>query len=86
MAAQQNGKPGNVLQEPDFAQAFQELARGEQTAAALESSLDKVERMMDEFLAKAEEEKEAKQALAGIGSKAKSQTTTVDSDTANDTS
>ncbi|KAF2804291.1 uncharacterized protein BDZ99DRAFT_525883 [Mytilinidion resinicola] len=86
MAAQQNGPLGNVLKEPDFARAFQELSRGEQTATALENSLDKIERMMDEFLAKAEEEEKAKQAKTGTGSKAKSQTTSTDSDTAKDTS
>ena len=104
MAAQQNGKPGSVLHEPDFAQvgdctacglvprtdihlqAFQELARGEQTATALENSLDKIEKMMDEILAKAEEEEKAKQALLSAEMQPKSQPTSTESDTAKDSS
>jgi len=80
MAAQQNGSPVNVLKEPDFAKAFQELARGEQTATALENSLDKIEKMMDEFLAKAEEEEKVKKAFLDAETQPKPGSTSTDSD------
>jgi len=84
MAAQQNGKPEDALKAPDFALAFQELSRGEQTATALENSLDKIEKMMDEFLAKAEEEEKAKKALLSAETQPKSQTNPANPDTTKD--
>ncbi|PSN65081.1 hypothetical protein BS50DRAFT_635898 [Corynespora cassiicola Philippines] len=45
-----------VQEEPDFAQAFKELARGERAAAALENHLDSLEKKIEEMLAKAEED------------------------------
>ncbi|KAF7504306.1 hypothetical protein GJ744_002495 [Endocarpon pusillum] len=41
--------------EADMAKAFQELARGEQTASALESRLTEVERRIDQLLASVQE-------------------------------
>ncbi|KAK5943387.1 hypothetical protein PMZ80_004394 [Knufia obscura] len=38
----------------EMAQAFQELAKGEQTASALEKQLDGIENRIDELLAAAE--------------------------------
>jgi len=52
---QQNGDTNHVNQEPDFAQVFKDLARGEQTASAIETHLDDLEKKIDELLAKAEE-------------------------------
>ncbi|KAK7532152.1 uncharacterized protein J3D65DRAFT_635934 [Phyllosticta citribraziliensis] len=60
MAAQQNGhgqkKPSG---DTDLAQAFQDLARGEQTAAALETHLDKIEKQIEALLAAADEARES---------------------------
>ncbi|KAI9814730.1 MAG: hypothetical protein M1827_002996 [Pycnora praestabilis] len=39
----------------DFAQAFKDLAKGEQTAAALENHLTSLERKIDDLLASVEE-------------------------------
>ncbi|KAF2178485.1 hypothetical protein K469DRAFT_598887 [Zopfia rhizophila CBS 207.26] len=56
MTGEQNGISGEAHQEPDFAQqAFKDLARGEQTAAALERHLDAVEKQIEELLARADE-------------------------------
>ncbi|KAJ4518099.1 hypothetical protein HRR83_003445 [Exophiala dermatitidis] len=38
----------------EMAKAFQELARGEQTASALESKLDSIERRIEQLLASVE--------------------------------
>ncbi|KAK7510627.1 uncharacterized protein IWZ02DRAFT_494590 [Phyllosticta citriasiana] len=60
MAAHQNGagqqKPTG---DADLAQAFQDLARGEQTAAALENHLDKIEKQIEALLAAADEARES---------------------------
>lgn len=56
MTAQRNGNAENVLNETDFVQAFQDLARGERTAAALEHHLTALEQKIEELLAKADEE------------------------------
>ncbi|KAF2789495.1 hypothetical protein K505DRAFT_93129 [Melanomma pulvis-pyrius CBS 109.77] len=53
-----NGDTGTARQEPDFAQAFKDLARGEQTADAMEKHLDAVEKKIEELLAKADEEEQ----------------------------
>ncbi|KAF2441284.1 hypothetical protein P171DRAFT_488838 [Karstenula rhodostoma CBS 690.94] len=45
--------------EPDFAQAFKELARGEGAATAMENHLDALEKKIKEMLAKAEEDEKA---------------------------
>lgn len=42
-----------------LAQAFQDLARGEQTAAALENHLDKIEKQIEALLAAADEARES---------------------------
>ncbi|KAJ4344482.1 uncharacterized protein N0V89_012224 [Didymosphaeria variabile] len=55
MSGQQNGDAGDHV-EPDFAQAFKELARGEGAATALENHLDALEKKIEEMLAKAEED------------------------------
>ncbi|KAF2740489.1 hypothetical protein EJ04DRAFT_559013 [Polyplosphaeria fusca] len=56
-----NGANGGAHQEPDFAQAFQDLARGERAAAALENHLDKLEKQIEELLAKADEDEKTLQ-------------------------
>ncbi|KAF1997987.1 hypothetical protein P154DRAFT_439960 [Amniculicola lignicola CBS 123094] len=58
MSGEQNGATGEVHQEPDFAQAFKDLAKGERAAAALESHLDKLERQIEDLLAKADEDEQ----------------------------
>ncbi|KAF1953910.1 hypothetical protein CC80DRAFT_133080 [Byssothecium circinans] len=56
MASEQNGDSSDTHAEPDFAKAFQELARGERAAAALENHLDSLEKKIEELLAKADED------------------------------
>ncbi|KAJ9655513.1 hypothetical protein H2198_005603 [Neophaeococcomyces mojaviensis] len=59
VGGQQNGDSTN-LDNPqrmaaEMAKAFQELAKGEQTASALERQLDGIESRIDRLLAQAEE-------------------------------
>ncbi|KAF2876277.1 hypothetical protein BDV95DRAFT_602280 [Massariosphaeria phaeospora] len=58
MSSEQKEDNTGVLKprEPDLAQAFQELARGESAAAALENHLDSVEKKIEALLAKADED------------------------------
>ncbi|KAI9663547.1 MAG: hypothetical protein M1831_002556 [Alyxoria varia] len=42
------------ISEADIAQAFEDLARGERTASALENQLSSVEKRVDDLLAQAE--------------------------------
>ncbi|CAE7177490.1 hypothetical protein CFE70_005693 [Pyrenophora teres f. teres 0-1] len=63
MSNEQNGTsaaspPGN-----DLAQAFQELQRGEQTAAALENHLDSIEKKIEALLAQAQKAEEELQKM-----------------------
>ncbi|KAI5206383.1 hypothetical protein E4T39_02570 [Aureobasidium subglaciale] len=51
MPPKQNGEIEHDLQDADFAKAFQELNRGEQTASALENHLAALEAKIDELLA-----------------------------------
>ncbi|KAI4721825.1 hypothetical protein E4T48_01901 [Aureobasidium sp. EXF-10727] len=51
MPPKQNGETEHDLQDADFAKAFQELNRGEQTATALENHLAALEAKIDELLA-----------------------------------
>ncbi|THY10789.1 hypothetical protein D6D01_09168 [Aureobasidium pullulans] len=51
MPPKQNGETAHDLQDADFAKAFQELNRGEQTATALENHLAALEAKIDELLA-----------------------------------
>ncbi|KAG9998429.1 hypothetical protein KCU78_g16441, partial [Aureobasidium melanogenum] len=51
MPPKQNGETEHDLQDADFAKAFQELSRGEQTATALENHLSALEAKIDELLA-----------------------------------
>ncbi|EUC41566.1 hypothetical protein COCMIDRAFT_40261 [Bipolaris oryzae ATCC 44560] len=53
MSSAQNGDTGSHA-EADLAQAFKELQRGEQTAAALEAHLDSIEKKIEALLAQAE--------------------------------
>ncbi|GAB1735477.1 hypothetical protein NU219Hw_g3105t1 [Hortaea werneckii] len=48
----------NGTDEADLAKAFQELARGEQTASALEDQLTSMEARIEELLARAEREQQ----------------------------
>ncbi|EMD90992.1 hypothetical protein COCC4DRAFT_136614 [Bipolaris maydis ATCC 48331] len=64
MSSAQNGDTGSHA-EADLAQAFKELQRGEQTAAALEAHLDSIEKKIEALLAQAEKaEKELKDGKA----------------------
>ncbi|KAI4735840.1 hypothetical protein E4T50_13646 [Aureobasidium sp. EXF-12298] len=51
MPPKQNGDTEPDSQDADFAKAFQELNRGEQTATALENHLAALEAKIDELLA-----------------------------------
>ncbi|KAH0287771.1 hypothetical protein M436DRAFT_50917 [Aureobasidium namibiae CBS 147.97] len=53
MPPKQNGDTEPDVQDADFAKAFQELNRGEQTATALENHLAALEAKIDELLAAA---------------------------------
>ncbi|EKG14702.1 hypothetical protein MPH_08175 [Macrophomina phaseolina MS6] len=60
MAAQQNGDvPRGSAGDADLAQAFKDLARGEQTASALENHLDALEARIEELLAAADAQQQA---------------------------
>ncbi|KAL1591453.1 hypothetical protein SLS60_011952 [Paraconiothyrium brasiliense] len=61
MSGQHNGDASEHV-EPDFAQAFKELARGEGAATALENHLDALEKKIEEMLAKAEEDEKDRKA------------------------
>jgi Skp family chaperone for outer membrane proteins len=62
MSNEQSGTGAGSHSEADLAQAFKELQRGEQTAAALESHLDSIEKKIEALLAQAEKaEKELKE-------------------------
>ncbi|KAL9605110.1 MAG: hypothetical protein Q9219_000044 [cf. Caloplaca sp. 3 TL-2023] len=50
--APQDSIPGH--EEADFAKALQELARGEQTASAMETQLTALEKKIDDLLATAQ--------------------------------
>ncbi|TID27271.1 hypothetical protein E2P81_ATG00034 [Venturia nashicola] len=56
MAAKDQNGHGTDQQDPqaEFATAFKELQRGEQTATALENHLSSLEKKIDELLASAE--------------------------------
>ncbi|CAN9265562.1 unnamed protein product [Alternaria alternata] len=58
MSNAQNGAGAASHSEADLAQAFKELQRGEQTAAALESHLDSIEKKIEALLAQAEKAKQ----------------------------
>ncbi|KAL6708706.1 hypothetical protein ACN47E_002402 [Coniothyrium glycines] len=49
-----NGDAAPPHSEVDLAQAFKDLQRGEQTAAALETHLDSLEKKIEQLLAQAE--------------------------------
>jgi len=51
----------------EFAKAFQELAKGERTASALESRLTNIESRIDQLLASIEEHSRNGYAMAGNG-------------------
>ncbi|KAL1303945.1 hypothetical protein AAFC00_000395 [Neodothiora populina] len=53
--AQQDKEKSINGEEADFAKAFQELARGEQTATALENHLTALEAKIEELLAQADQ-------------------------------
>jgi len=52
-----------------LAQAFKDLARGEQTADAMEKHLNVIEKKIEELLAKAEEEERRLNSRSGSDSK-----------------
>ncbi|KAF2759336.1 hypothetical protein EJ05DRAFT_499749 [Pseudovirgaria hyperparasitica] len=56
MTTEPNGSASDISNETDYLKAFQELARGEQTATALEKNLSALEKKIDELLAKATED------------------------------
>ncbi|KAL1625972.1 hypothetical protein SLS56_007029 [Neofusicoccum ribis] len=60
MAAHQNGDgPQGPQGDADLAQAFKDLARGEQTASTLENHLDALEAKIEELLAAADAQQDA---------------------------
>lgn len=56
--AQQNKDQVSSNEEADFAKAFQELAKGEQTATALENHLSALEAKIEELLAQADKDQQ----------------------------
>ena len=62
---QPNGDATPLLTEGDLAQAFKDLARGEETASALEQHLDALEEKIEELLARAEENQRSIEAENG---------------------
>ncbi|KAI8935901.1 hypothetical protein NX059_007413 [Plenodomus lindquistii] len=74
MSNPQNGDAPGPQSEADLAQAFKELQRGEQTAAALESHLDSLEKKIEELLAQAEKAEQELKAEADAEDQAASET------------
>ncbi|KAI4607190.1 hypothetical protein J4E83_009646 [Alternaria metachromatica] len=54
MSNAQNGTGAGPQSQAELAQAFKDLQRGEQTAAALENHLDSIEKQIEALLAQAE--------------------------------
>ncbi|EON64909.1 hypothetical protein W97_04143 [Coniosporium apollinis CBS 100218] len=80
MSGQQDGDKPDKSGEADMAQAFKDLARGEQTASVLENHLTALERKIDELLAKADEDQRASQHRPEINANNSKQTTSGSSD------
>lgn len=64
------GKPQDGGAEVDLAQAYRDLARGEQAAAAMEANLTNLESKLDALLAAAEKSAEEAEAAKARESKA----------------
>ncbi|KAK0270501.1 hypothetical protein LTR35_014037 [Friedmanniomyces endolithicus] len=58
MASEKSVASGTGVGEADLAKAFQELAKGERAAAALENQLTSMEAKIEALLAQAEKEQE----------------------------
>ncbi|TKA25841.1 hypothetical protein B0A50_05596 [Salinomyces thailandicus] len=58
MAADRPVASADGTEEADLAKAFQELARGERTATALENQLSSMEAKIEELLARAERDQQ----------------------------
>ncbi|KAI9714444.1 MAG: hypothetical protein M1820_000405 [Bogoriella megaspora] len=58
---EQNSHPGD---EVDLAQAFKDVAKGEQQASALENNLTALEKKIDDLLARAQEDQKTMEPLA----------------------
>ncbi|KAH6866508.1 hypothetical protein BKA58DRAFT_441516 [Alternaria rosae] len=54
MSNAENGTDAGSHSQADLAQAFKDLQRGEQTAAALENHLDSIEKQIEALLVQAE--------------------------------
>ncbi|KAK5164107.1 uncharacterized protein LTR77_010198 [Saxophila tyrrhenica] len=57
----------NSSEEADLAKAFQELAKGERTATALENQLNSMEARIEALLAQAEREKQEMEQMRAAG-------------------
>ncbi|KAI5245165.1 hypothetical protein E4T43_03326 [Aureobasidium subglaciale] len=68
MPPKQNGETEHDLQDADFAKAFQELNRGEQTASALENHLAALEAKIDELLAATGQQDHSQSSTSGSNS------------------
>ncbi|KAI5202477.1 hypothetical protein E4T42_04058 [Aureobasidium subglaciale] len=68
MPPKQNGETEHDLQDADFAKAFQELNRGEQTASALENHLAALEAKIDELLAATGQQDHSQSSSSGSSS------------------
>ncbi|KAI5271770.1 hypothetical protein E4T47_04896 [Aureobasidium subglaciale] len=68
MPPKQNGETEHDLQDADFAKAFQELNRGEQTASALENHLAVLEAKIDELLAATGQQDHSQSSTSGSNS------------------
>ncbi|MCJ1412901.1 hypothetical protein MMC19_007001 [Ptychographa xylographoides] len=58
-------KPTAQAGNPDFAQAFKDLTRGEQTASAMENKLSSLEQRIDDLLASVESRAEGTETTDG---------------------
>ncbi|CBX90335.1 predicted protein [Plenodomus lingam JN3] len=74
MSNSQKGDAPGSQSDADLAQAFKELQRGEQTAAALESHLDSLEKKIEEILAQAEKAEQELKAEADAEEQSASET------------
>ncbi|QIX00120.1 hypothetical protein AMS68_005637 [Peltaster fructicola] len=73
MAPERPAATSSAKEQADFVQAFQELAKGERTATALENQLSVMEAKIEALLAEAEKNQQASQALKASSAQGQSQ-------------